>query len=72
MASSCFAVPSWLFSSVGSQFLVSLGVGVTVFSGFNIATSYLIGLITSSFDTLPTYSSSSWVLSGNKAMNLMA
>lgn len=39
----------------GSQFLISLGVGVTVFSGFNLATSHLIGTITSSFDTLPTY-----------------
>jgi hypothetical protein len=58
--------------AAGSQFLISLGVGITVFSGFNVATSYLIGLITSSFDTLPTYVLQFlgliWV---DKAMNLM-
>ena len=41
--------------AAGSQFLVSLGVGVTVFSGFNLATSYLIGLMVSSFNSLPVY-----------------
>lgn len=37
----------------GSQFLISLGFGVTVFSGFNVATGYLIDLIMVHIGGLP-------------------
>ena len=38
----------------GSQFLISLGFGVTVFSGFNYATSLLIESMVASMSGLPT------------------
>ena len=59
----------WLFSLIrtaipflagflgvaGYQFLIAIGVGVTAFTGFTVVTSYLIGLMVSSFNNLPTY-----------------